>query len=194
MRTISTLIAVCVGLAGCASEAPLESRLDESAATWIRMDSAVTWARPAPRLAGAAARDYLYLAPVEGNRMGAREHYLWVGLGTTVDRGWPWAAPESAATLLLVLDDMPLALPLTAWDAAAAPLYDTPAPVYAALRARVTLDQLERIANAQSLEVEIVSEQGAVARYDLWGGAWADWNAFIAGVGDEPRRFGAVRR
>ena len=49
----------------------------------------------APRFSH-AARDYLYLAPVEANEAGKRKHYLWVGLGTTVDRRWPWAAPWHA--------------------------------------------------------------------------------------------------
>jgi hypothetical protein len=49
-------------------------------------------------------------------------------------------------------------------------------------RARVTLDQLERIATAESIEVQIVADDGAMAGYELWDGTWADWEAFIAAV------------
>src|SRR5262245_25515483 len=169
-------------LAACASDDALRSGLDERGRTWVSLDAAVTLARPAPRFSN-AARDYLYVAPVQASATGTRRHYLWVGLGTTVDRGWPWAAPAEGATLLLTVDGLPIALPLAEWeDEGGAGLYRTPAPVYQVRRASVSLDELERIATATDIEAQVIASDGSVARYDLWDGRWSDWTPFVAGV------------
>jgi hypothetical protein len=193
-RVIAAALA-CAALAACASDAALRSGLDESGRSWLSLESTVTLARPAPRFSN-AARDYLYLAPVQSSTSGTRRHYLWVGLGTTVDRGWPWAAPSDAATLLLTVDGVPVTLPLAEWDVeGGAALYRTPAPVYRVRRASVSLDALERIVGAAQIEAQIVASDGSVARYDLWDGRWSDWTAFVVGI--EPaladRGFDAAR-
>ncbi len=169
-------------LGACASDDALRSDLDDRGRTWVSLDTAVALARAAPRFSN-AARDYLYVAPVQSSTNGTRRHYLWVGLGTTVDRAWPWAAPSDAATLVLTVDGTPVVLPLAEWEAGAgAELYRTPAPVYLVRRASVSLDELERIVNAAAVEAQIVASDGGVARYDLWDGQWADWAPFVAGV------------
>src|SRR4029079_14637894 len=56
--------AAVLALAGGASRAPLHSQLDAIGRTWVSMEAPVALARPAPRFSH-AARDYLYLAPVE---------------------------------------------------------------------------------------------------------------------------------
>jgi hypothetical protein len=169
-------------LAACASDSALRSGLDDRGRTWVSLETTVALARPAPRFSN-AARDYLYVAPVQASTTGTRRHYLWVGLGTTVDRGWPGAAPSDAATLLLTVDGVPLTLPLAEWDAAeGAELYRTPAPVYQVRRASVSLDVLQRIMAASEVEAQIVAIDGSVARYDLWDGQWSDWTAFVVGL------------
>jgi len=174
--------AVLLALAGCASRGPLRSQLDETGRTWVTLQAPVALARPAPRFSH-AARDYLYLAPVEANDAGKRKHYLWVGLGTTVDRRWPWAAPPDAQTLLLVLDGTPLTLPLEPWDAQRGEgLYRPKAPTYAVRRASVSLDELTRIAAAVSVEAQVVAPDGAAMTYELWSGSWSDWSAFVSGT------------
>jgi hypothetical protein len=86
-------------------------------------------------------------------------------------------------TLVLVLDGRPMALPLSPWEADIDALpRSTPAPVYQVQRASVSLDQLERFANAQSIEMQLVAADGATASYVLWDGAWSDWRAFIAAI------------
>jgi len=188
----SALAALTLWLAACAGEQALHSRLDERGRTWRSLDAPLALARPAPRFSR-AARDYLYLAPLEANNAGARRHYLWVGLGTTVDRRWPWAAPADAAMLLLTLDGTPLALPLDDWETAeGAALYRASTPVYAVRRASVTLDELARIVAATSVEALVVAPDGAVAEYTLWDGRWSDWAAFVAGTAAD-RPLGASR-
>jgi hypothetical protein len=53
----------------------------------------------------------------------------------------------------------------------------------------VTLDQLERFANAQTIEVQLVTDDGAALRYDLWDGAWSQWHAFVLGVEESRTTF-----
>ncbi len=192
LRRAATIGAALLVLAGCASQSPLHSRLDEAGRTWLSADAPLALSRPALRFSR-AARDYLYLAPVEANQGGTRRQYLWVGLGTTVDRRWPWAAPPEAQTLLLVLDGTPLTLALEPWDAQlGAELYRTPAPTYAVRRASVSRDELARIAAATSVEAQVVVRDGAVDRYELWSGRWSDWSAFVTGTAGE-RPLGAAR-
>jgi hypothetical protein len=174
--------AAVLSLAGCATDPVLRSRLDDHGRTWLSVDSPVALARPAPSFSR-AARDYLYVAPLETSSGGVRRHYLWVGLGTTVDRHWPWAVPTDAATLLLTLDGTPLVLPLEDWDAQpGAALYRPPAPVYTVRRASVTLDEVARIAAATTIEALVVARDGSVASYELWSGRWSDWSTFVTNV------------
>jgi hypothetical protein len=181
LRRAAALLS-CALLAACASDEALQTGLDDRGRSWVSLESAVTLARPAPRFSN-AARDYLYVAPVQASTSGTRRHYLWVGLGTTVDRGWPWAAPSDATTLLLTVDGVPLTLPLAEWDAPeGAELYRTPAPVYQVRRASVSLDALQRIMAASEVQAQVVASDGSVARYDLWDGQWSDWTAFVVGL------------
>jgi hypothetical protein len=164
---------------GCATSPPLESEIDSKGRTEVRSTAVVTLARAQPRFSE-AARDYLYLAPVERNEQGTRRYYLWLGLATTVDRPWVFAEPKEAETLVLVIDGLPVALPLSSWDAP--PDVVTPAPIYAVRRAQVTLDELERLTSAASIEVRVTMTDGAPAPFSIWRGEWTDWLPFVAGV------------
>ena len=146
----------------------------------------VTLARAAPRFSE-AARDYLYVAPVEVNETGTRRHYLWLGLATTIDHAWASAAPNHAETLVVSFDGVPVAIPLASWDPVPPP-FAAPAPIYEVRRAQVTLDQLERLATAASIEVELVTADGARTSFGLWRGQWADWLPFLAGIEPSARR------
>jgi hypothetical protein len=174
------LASVAALLAGCAADGPLESALDAKGRTEVRATSILTLARPTPRYSE-AARDYLYLAPVEVNEMGARRQYLWLGFATTVDHAWLWAERSEPTTLVLVFDGVPVALPLSAWDVLPAG-FGTPAPTYEARRARVTLDELGRLTTAGAVEVHLVAPDGTRESFSLWRGTWADWVPFVAGI------------
>ncbi len=178
-RNAIVVAAVATLMAGCSADAPLKSALDEKGRTWVSTDALVTLARATPALSN-AARDYLYLAPVEINTNGVRRHYLWVGLGSTVDRKWRSSTPAIATSVVLTPDGLNVALPLAAWDAALPlSMYSTPAPVYQVQRAPISLDQLERLARAASVEVLVVAADGSTATYELWEGAWANWEPFV---------------
>lgn len=177
-----TMLGFCItalfGVAACAPQAPLNSRLDASGITVVTLADAVIVARPVAEIA-VAARDYAYLGPIEVNRMGERRYFLWVGLASTIDRDLVNATPEAPRQLVFVADGQPMMLELAGWDIAFdVPPYATGAPLYATLSARTTLDQIRRIAAATSVEVHLISSSGAASHYRHWQGGWPAWSLF----------------
>ncbi|MGI9225010.1 MAG: hypothetical protein ACR2QX_11070 [Woeseiaceae bacterium] len=173
------LIAAVAALSACATQVPVVSRLDSSGITVVTLDDALVLSRPAPRLA-ALVQDYAYIGPVRVNRMGKIDHYLWVGFASTVDREFINASTAEAVTLALVVDGQPMILALDDWSTRLDhPPYDTAAPIYATLATPVSLDQIDRIASATSVEALFIAENAAVARYRMWAGTWATWTLFV---------------
>ena len=175
----NTIAAIAVlGISACTTQTPVTSRLDSSGLTVVALDDAIVLARPARKLT-VAARDYAYVGPVEINRMGQREHYLWLGLASTVDRAFADAPAADAELLAILVDGQPMTLPLTDWSAELdrAP-YETVVPLYATLSTRASLDQIQRIAGATSIEVHIISNTRPAAQYRMWQGAWSSWSLF----------------
>ena len=181
-------------LIGCSTEVPKSSRLDSSGLTVVTHSDAMMLARPVRTLA-AGARDYAYVGPVEINRMGKREYFFWVGLASTVDRELNGLTPDDAVALALVIDDEPMVLPLVEWDTDLdLPPYEATAPIYATLAAPTSLDQIHRIATAESVELHIIPDTNDSASYETelgtsastrhgtqyraWHGDWTTWSAF----------------
>ena len=175
-------------LCGCASTvAPVESRLDMNTGVTVQtLDQAIVLARPIPRLA-TSARDYAYLGPVEINRMGTREYYLWIGIGSTLDRSFAGEPRPTATTLHLMLDGEPMPLPLSAWhEEIDAPPYAVGTPGHEHLRTRVSLDQLRRIGRAGSIDVRIGGAGATTGRYRIWHGGWDEFANFTNEVAASP--------
>ena len=168
-------------LTGCGSTPNREVRFhEESGLTWASMDEPVVLARSTPQYT-VAARDYIYIGPVETNSLGELVHHLWLGIGSTVDRELRGERAPDSSTLVLVVDGTPIAFPLHAWEAEfeASP-YEAQVPITGARGVRVSLDQIQWIAQADSVEVQVVSESGSTARYELWEGSWLSWVDFPA--------------
>lgn len=176
----STVVLAAVLLsAACTSRTPLISRLDSSGLTVVSMADPVVLARPVRQLS-AAARDYVYLGPVEINRMGDRDHYLWVGLASTIDRELAHATPAAVKALVLLVDGQPMMLPLADWKTALdQPPYETAAPLYATFSARASLDQIQRVASAASIDVHIIPAEGLPTHYRTWQGEWSSWSSLV---------------
>ena len=156
----SLMTCLAIALCACASPDALHSRLDDDTGlTVVTMHEPVVLARPT-RMA-VAARDYAHIGPVEVNRMGRREYYLWIGLSSTVDRERVAEPAPRAETLALLIDGQPSVLPLTDWNPELElPPYASSTPVYASLAARASLEQIQRIAAAGDVEVHIGTAQG----------------------------------
>lgn len=165
-------------LIGCSVEPPKTSRLDSSGLTIVTHDDAIMVARTVRKLA-AGARDFAFIGPVEINRMGHRDYYFWIGLASTVDRDLVGHAPANAVAMALVIDDEPMIMPLSEWATSldVAP-YQSTVPVYVALMAQTSLDQIHRIAKAKSVEILMIADTDTAVRYQAWQGTWSAWSAF----------------
>lgn len=167
-------------LVGCTTPTSSVSRLDSSGLTVVTLTDAVEFVRPVRTLAS-GARDYAYVGPIQINRMGDRQYYLWIALASTVDRDLIGLAPMDAVELLLVVDGSPMMLPLTEWDTNLdIPPYDPAAPIYRTLAAHTSLDQIRRIAKADSVEIQFIVDADNSARYQRWRGTWAALNEFAS--------------
>ena len=186
---VTAFVSIAIGFAGCqGTVAQLSAeQLDERTGTTF-------WSAPEPmvfaREAGQysrSARDYVYLGPVETNRQGTREYYLWVGIGSTIDRGF--LAPLSGIphTLFLFIRGELMEFKLTPWSDGIARvdpdrIYATNVSLQAQLVSRVTRDQLEVLAAEPLSAIRLVGEDERSARYGLWR-AGRIWEEFLQHVG-----------
>jgi hypothetical protein len=188
--SFASLILAAV-LAGCAGGGRLEQLDEQSGATIVRGPAVLVYAHTEPRYAR-SARDYVYLGPVETNRQGVREYFLWVGVATTIDRGFIAPAAQEPRTLYVEVQGEPIELPLKAWHELVPtgfkkPMYSTVVPVAEELAARVTLQQLALIGAASPASVSVAAGEGSGPRvFVRWGGA-ANFDEFIAALGGRAR-------
>jgi len=162
--------------------------LDErTGMTLVRGPEPLVFARSEPRYSR-SGRDYIYLGPVQTNRQGVREYYLWVGVATTLDRGFLAPQANMPQTLFLDLRGEPIELKLRPWSEVMEPGrrrrdYRASVPLVAELAARVTLQQLTLLdaAPLQALRIDL-GAGGAPRAYVRWdkGGNFAD---FLSAVG-----------
>jgi hypothetical protein len=196
-----TTIALAASLvAGCAHDAALIERLDEHGVTISRDAAPLVFARTESRYSR-SARDYLYLGPVETNRQGVRDYYLWVGIATTLDRGFIAPTVEIPHMLYLNVQGEPIELPLRPWsevlrDAGPEPLYETAVDTDTALAARVTLQQLELFAAEALASVTTATANGDTREYFRWEKrqGWLDFIAALASRAGAPATSRAVDR
>lgn len=168
---------VAISLFACSSGGSgLVEQLDERTGVVLRRGrEPLVFARTEPRYSR-SSRDYLYLGPVETNRQGVREYFLWVGVATTLDRGFIVPPAEPPRTLYVIVGGEPIELPLAPWHelvrtAVSDPLYATAVPLGAELAARVTLQQLVLIDAAELETVAVAVEASAAPRaFVRWEG------------------------
>ena len=168
-----TAVLALLVMAGCASAPAVKSRFDEQTGlTLVWLDEPVVLAHTVPRVA-TTARDYAYLGPLQLNRMGEIESYVWVGVASTLDRAAINEPPPALTSLVLLLDGVPMRLQLEPWTEGVAPPYVIPAPLLFSQRARVAGDQLQRIAGARSVVARFTTADGTDRRYELWRGSYS---------------------
>ena len=180
-------IATLVALAGCAGQTRVvRERLDEPSGTTVLAGTEpMVFARTQPQYSG-SGRDYLYLGPVETNRQGVREYYVWVGVATTLDRGYIVPAETEPERVFIEVAEEPMELALRPWREREPGLHDahvygTPVHLGAELAARVTLDQLLKLASEPLQSVRVVDHDGATRAYYRWHEG-SDWPAFLTAV------------
>ena len=176
--SIRLALLLTVTLSACARTPLEQSRLDSSGVTVVTLDQSLVLSHSLPSIA-AGVRDYVYIGPVEINNMGNREYYLWVSLASTIDREFLGLTPSDASELVLLVDDEPMQFPIVRWRTELdAPPYLSSTPVYATLEAKTTLDQIHRIAAAQTVELHLIADTDGGSLYQYWNGDWAAWQNF----------------
>ena len=114
MRRQTRLLAslLLAGLAtACGSSTPL---LEES----LDYGTGITFTRATAPIVlyhdnsghAAYARDYVYVGPIEVNRMGSYSYYLWLGIWSTLDDASRWTQRDGFESVVLYADGEPLQL------------------------------------------------------------------------------------
>jgi hypothetical protein len=166
-------VALFALLAACQSTVGIRERLDaRTGLTWTSDSAPVVYARTEARYSR-SARDYLYIGPIEINRQGARDYYLWVGVATTLDRGYLAPAMNLPDTLYVELGGEVMEFALQSWNTltplpADASVYPTPVDVEAELGARVTASQIARLAAELPPEVRTSVLDLPTREYRRW--------------------------
>ena len=187
LRPAHTLLAcsfLTALLVACSTTLQIEERFSEATATtWRVAGSVMVFERTEARYSR-STRDYVYIGPVAVNRRGSYEYLLWVGIGSTLDRGF--LAPEASLpeAITLFVGEEPLELILTEWKLRAPGLegetpYAPPVTVQWQLGARVTLDQIELLDLPGSERLILKTTDGVAREFRLWDDI-ANWQTFVA--------------
>ena len=166
------VVSLLAGLAvACGSSAPLlEESLDYgTGVTLTRSTAPVVLYRDNSGHA-AYAKDFVYLGPIEVNRMGSYNYYLWLGIWSTLDDSSRWTQRDGFESITLYADGEPLQLEVAGWSAeaigASRPVFTKPVASAADAYYPVTVDQIRLIAEARDLELQTSSPP--TVRYQRW--------------------------
>jgi hypothetical protein len=132
----------------------------------------------------AYARDYVYLGPVEINRMGEYSYYLWLGIWSTISDAARSYQRDGFESITLYTDGEPLQLELVGWTlesiGVSEPVYVKPVASAADAYYRVTIDQIRLIANAREIELHTGTSPARVyLMWDRQGSAHASLREFL---------------
>ena len=173
MRSLrNLLLLLSLSLVACASEAPrvIQTLDTESGVTVLRLTAPLVFYHDNSAQA-AHARDFVYLGPVEVNRMGARSHYLWLGIWSPIRADERMSVDRSGfESVVLFVDGEPFPLELAGWTLDAIgvtqPVYVKPVASAADAYYHVTLDQVRLLATAQQIDLRVGTARPVA--YELW--------------------------
>lgn len=184
LRKVTSLLALA-GLFACSGTAPLvEETLDSgTGVTVMRANPPVILYRDTSYRA-ANARDFVYLGPIEVNRMGGFEYFLWLGVWSTVDDLDSAHDRDGFESVIIIADGEPMTLDARGWTLEAIgvsdPVYVAPVNSAADVYYPVTIDQIRLLAEAR--DIEILTTSGKPRRYFPWddsAGSRAGLRAFV---------------
>ena len=160
-----------LGLSGCASTAPgVVDRLDWTTGVTITLvQTPLMLYRETPAQA-AYARDYAQLGPIQVNRSGTYQYYLWVGSWATMQRSSVSEHRDGFESIVIFSDGEPLVLELSGWTPAAIGASQSTylKPVASSTDAyyQVTVDQIRIIAQARDIRLHTTGS--SPKEYELW--------------------------
>jgi len=135
----------------------------------------------------AHSRDFVYVGPVEVNRMGSYRYYLWFGVWSTIPSSPPTAQRDGFESITLFADGEPLQLVLAGWGGNAIGLSESVyvKPVASAAEAyyEVTIDQIRLIAG--STDLRMLTSGPAQSSFELWNNqqsAFSGLHEFLEGT------------
>lgn len=180
---ICTLLVACQGTGGV-----VESLDGQTGLTVVTDAEAAVFARTRPQISR-SARDYLYLGPVEVNEHGVREYFLWLALASTIDDAFTGARFTEPGQLIVEVEGEPMEFELQPWDRrlprlAGRRLYDSVVAPESVLAARVTLDQITRLAGSEISSVRITFDRATSAEYWRWQENKVGWSEFSRYAGN----------
>lgn len=163
------MISLC--LVGCASSGPVVTdKLDpQTAATFTFCNTPLVMYRDTPSRA-AYARNYIYLGPIQVNRAGAYQYFLWVGIWNTMQTADLTERRDGFESIIIFADGEPLFLDIAGWtpDAigASEPVYLKPVASASDAYYRVTADQIRLIAEAR--EIRLRTTGSSAREFTMW--------------------------
>jgi len=184
---LTCLIAVAI-LIGCASPSPvINDKLDPLTGVTVTFNNTpLVLYRDNPSLA-AFARNYVHLGPLQVNRSGANQYFLWVGIWNTMQTATLAEHRDGFESIVLYADGEPLSLELSGWTPAAIgasePVYLKPVATSADAYYRVTADQIRLI--AESRDIRLRTTGTLPKEYELWNdqkSARSDLTEFLGRV------------
>lgn len=173
-------------LTACGSSGPLvEQNLDPLTGVTVLSSTAPIVLYADNSAYAAHARDFVYLGPVEVNRMGSHSYYLWLGIWSTIRQEERLSAQRDGfESVTLFVDGQPLPLELAGWTldsiGVTEPVYVKPVASAADAYYRVTIDQIRLIAEASDIQIRAGATKPRT--YSLWdkqGSANASMRAFL---------------
>jgi len=158
-------------VSGCASDAPsIGEKLDWSTGITVTyVNTPLVLYRETPAQA-AYARDYAHLGPIQINRSGSYQYFLWVGSWATMHRSDVSEHRDGFESIVIFADGEPLVLELSGWtpDAIGASESTYLKPVASSTDAyyQVTVDQIRLIAEAR--DIRLRTSGASPKEYGLW--------------------------
>ena len=158
-------------LSGCASPAPtISDKLDETTGVTVTfVNTPLVLYRETPAQA-AYARDYAHLGPIQVNRSGSNQYYLWVGSWSNMQRSSVSEHRDGFESIVVFADGEPLVLELSGWTpnaiGASEPTYLKPVSSSTDAYYQVTVDQIRLIAEARDIRLRTTGP--LPKEFELW--------------------------
>lgn len=158
VKSLILCVVAAALLTACGGSKPLvQDSLDlKTGVTVTRATDSVIFFRNRSAYA-ANDREYIYLGPIEINKMGQRSYYLWLGIWNQSEDVKMAPTQNDFESVVILADREPLDLQVMGWNPAkigmSEPVYVK--PVESAIDAYygVTIDQIRVIAEARDLEI-----------------------------------------
>lgn len=181
LNLIPRITLMCVMVSACASSVPMiNDKLDEATGVTITfIGTPLLLYRETPAQA-AYARDYAQLGPIQVNRSGSYQYYLWIGSWATMQTSSVSEHRDGFESIVVFADGEPLALELSGWtpDAigASEPTYLKPVASSTDAYYQVTIDQIRMIGEAT--DIRLRTGGSSPREYEPWDDQTAARAAF----------------